>query len=184
MQNDTVVQRFSQSHYDISVLSVDFAGEYAFGFLRDFGDIFDIARSHVTTLRWKDILPNVTEFFAKDAETSVTSDGVTVLLLVGSFRVDFDSTLPAVYLFRLRRAVASRSRGQRHAAQRFEGRRIVRVQPAFEQRDVHFHLSSDGTSTHRSAVLQPNISHSIQPVKHFSFHSTLLPSSAIGRLAS
>ena len=97
---DTVVQQFNHSSYEISLLTVDFDGQYAFGFLRDFAYVFDIARSRVSTLDWWQILPNVPSFYAKDAETSVTSDGVKVLLLVGYFQVAFDATLPAVYLLR------------------------------------------------------------------------------------
>ena len=99
-QNDTVVHRFNESDYEISVLTVDFDGKYAFGFLINFSYIFDIARGNMLTFQWREILPNITQFFPRDAETSVTSDGVQVVLLVGYFPVDFDSTLPAVHLLR------------------------------------------------------------------------------------
>lgn len=99
-QNDTVVHRFNQSDYEISVLTVDFDGKYAFGFLLHFAYILDIARGNVLTFPWKEILPNITQFFPRDAETSLTSDGVPLVLLVGYFAVDFDSTLPAVHLLR------------------------------------------------------------------------------------
>ena len=96
---ETPIHRFNLSLDGlVSVLQVDFYGQYAYGFLEEFAYILDIAKKNVTILDWKTILPNVTKLYPKDAHVTRTRYGMDLIVLVGYFTVNLDGTLPAVYL--------------------------------------------------------------------------------------
>lgn len=96
----TKIHRFEMSHDGfVSILQVDFDGQYAYGFLEQYVYILDIDKKNVTIFDWETILPNVTKFYPKDAQITRIRSGVDLIVLIGYLNINGDGTLPKVYLF-------------------------------------------------------------------------------------
>ncbi|CAF1184311.1 unnamed protein product [Adineta ricciae] len=86
---------------DNIVLKVDPAGEYAYVFLRENIFIYDIHNGTLINIPWSNVLPNETRFFPKDADITVTKDGMSLCLLANYYPVSTSSRVPIVYLLHL-----------------------------------------------------------------------------------
>ncbi|UJR13173.1 hypothetical protein I4U23_000196 [Adineta vaga] len=93
--------KFSSYVFDTIVLKVDPAGQYAYVFLRENVFIYDIHNGTLINMLWSNVLPNVFRFFPKDADITVTKDGIQLCLLVGYYPVSTSLRVPMVYLLHL-----------------------------------------------------------------------------------
>jgi hypothetical protein len=100
--NEKLLHRFSVSNTGVSILKMDPAGRYAYGFLKSCAYVLDVSNGNVTTIDWSSLLPDVADFYPRDADVSITNDDVRLIVLTGYFTINIDLTLPAVYLLRHR----------------------------------------------------------------------------------